>query len=222
MQDNVSTPFSSAAIPPTSSSSQKVAEKILYPTTFNPDDCGVKLRLLKTRLTVEYQADEDSEKNACSVRTDVPILETGLKLFYYEVTVDDAGMRGNVGIGLCAKECDLSKLPGWEKANWGYHGDDGMLFIQSGRTGHKYGPKYTTGDVVGCWVDMVNKVVFFTKNGQHLGKAFDAPDESLGPLYPTVGMQSNGGRLTANFGNQPFAYDIESYLKQQRETLESK
>lgn len=64
-------------------------------------------------------------------------------------------------------------------------------------------PEYTTGDVVGCGFDIVNNVVFFTKNGRHLGKSFDVPQHPAIPLYPTVGMQSNGGRITANFWNSP-------------------
>lgn len=218
METSGSPPSSGAVRPSNSSSLQPAAgsaEKESLPEAFNPDDCGVKLRLLKTGLTVEYLANTDDEKNACSVRTHVPV---PLKdSFYFEVSVDDGGARGNIGVGLCGKDVRLGKMPGWEKNSWGYHGDDGMLFLESGRTGHKYGPKYTTGDVVGCGVDIVNRLVFFTKNGEHLGKAFDVPLQSPLALYPTVGMQSMGGRLTANFGNRPFVYDVRGSLKQESE-----
>lgn len=187
------------------------------PKAFNPNDCGKRLRCdANGGLTVVYEGPNDDEKNACSVRTHVPVPSNAIALFYFEVTVDNAGMRGNIGVGLCGKSVKLEKMPGWEAGSYGYHGDDGMVFRQSGRTGHKYGPKYTTGDTVGCCWDMVDNTVFFTKNGEFLGKAFDSPKESL---YPTVGMQTKGGRLTANFGDAPFEYDIETYARQQRERV---
>ena len=49
----------------------------------------------------------------------------------------------------------------------------------------------------GCCVNLINKTVFYTKNGINLGVAFfDVP---LG-LYPTVGLQTPGEVADANFG----------------------
>jgi len=60
-------------------------------------------------------------------------------------------------------------MPGWHFGSWGYHGDDGKVFSETGR-GIRYGPTYETGDTVGCGGDMARKTIFFTKNGVHLGK----------------------------------------------------
>lgn len=38
------------------------------------------------------------------------------------------------------------------------------------RTGNHYGPPYGTGDEVGCCISLYSRVIFFTKNGKHLGK----------------------------------------------------
>jgi hypothetical protein len=80
----------------------------------------------------------------------------------------------------------LSRLPGWEKNSWGYHGDDGNSFAAE-RNGTKYGPKYgstslltnpdhetnviisAAGDVIGCGIDFSQHKVFYTKNGSLLG-----------------------------------------------------
>lgn len=60
---------------------------------------------------------------------------------------------------------------GWDKNSYGYHGDDGHSFCSSG-TGQPYGPTFTTGDVIGCGVNLVDNTCFYTKNGHHLGIAF--------------------------------------------------
>jgi hypothetical protein len=60
-------------------------------------------------------------------------------------------------------------MPGWGKQSWGYHSDDGNLFTENGR-GRRFGPKYQTGDVIGCGSDPERKNIFLTKNGLCLGK----------------------------------------------------
>lgn len=57
---------------------------------------------------------------------------------------------------------------GWDKHSYGYHGDDGHSFCSSG-TGQPYGPTFTTGDVIGCCVNLINSTCFYTKNGHSLG-----------------------------------------------------
>lgn len=64
--------------------------------------------------------------------------------------------------------CYLSFLSGWDKHSYGYHGDDGHSFCSSG-TGQPYGPTFTTGDVIGCCVNLINNTCFYTKNGHSLG-----------------------------------------------------
>ena len=53
-----------------------------------------------------------------------------------------------MGIGLADKSVNMNRLPGWEKDSYGYHGDDGNSFSSSGN-GKKYGPTFTTGDIIG-------------------------------------------------------------------------
>uniref|UniRef100_A0A452RM82 B30.2/SPRY domain-containing protein n=1 Tax=Ursus americanus TaxID=9643 RepID=A0A452RM82_URSAM len=101
---------------------------------------------------------------------------------------------------------------GWDKHSYGYHGDDGHSFCSSG-TGQPYGPTFTTGDVIGCCVNLINSTCFYTKNGHSLGIAFtDLPAN----LYPTVGLQTPGEIVDANFGQQPFLFDIEDYMREWR------
>lgn len=57
---------------------------------------------------------------------------------------------------------------GWDKGSWGYHGDDGKLFISGEWT--SYGRLYAKGNIVGCGVDFDKEVAFFTLNGKYLGE----------------------------------------------------
>ncbi|CAL8292675.1 unnamed protein product [Boreogadus saida] len=122
-----------------------------------------------------------------------------------------------MGIGLSAQGVNMNRLPGWDKHSYGYHGDDGHSFCSSG-TGQPYGPTFTTGDVIGCCVNLINNTCFYTKNGISLGVAFtDLPPN----LYPTVGLQTPGEIVDANFGQQPFVFDIEDYMSEWRAKIDS-
>lgn len=49
----------------------------------------------------------------------------------------------------------------WETGSYGYHGDDGRKFFQSSH-GEDYGPRFTTGDVVGACLHLDNQELSFT------------------------------------------------------------
>ena len=71
--------------------------------------------------------------------------------------------------------------PGWDKHSYGYHGDNGHTFNSAGN-GQPYGPTFTTGDVVGCGVNLIDNTCFYTKNGVNLGVAFtDLPVSEMSP-----------------------------------------
>jgi len=80
--------------------------------------------------------------------------------------------RRMIGIGFSGSKASLEKLPGWEPESWAYHGDDGKVFCCQS-TGKSYGPKFTTGDVVGCGINFTKGSAFFTKNGVFQGEVYD-------------------------------------------------
>ena len=77
-----------------------------------------------------------------------------------------------IGVGFSGAKASLEKLPGWEPGSWAYHGDDGKAF-GGDSPGKSYGPKFTTGDVIGCGVNFKSGSAFFTKNGNFLGASTD-------------------------------------------------
>lgn len=129
--------------------------------------------------------------------------------YYFEVSILH-GHRGCMGVGLSKQGGELNRMPGWDPHCYGYHGDDGNFFSACGH-GKAYGPKFGTGDVIGCGMDTTLNMVFFTKNGKHLGVALECKPGELEDMYPTVGLKTPGERLVANFGQDDFMFDFDGY-----------
>ncbi|CAN8000727.1 unnamed protein product [Ixodes pacificus] len=207
----------------TTSFSQQSSDrlKLLYPTvneeetplprSWSPKDKFTYIGLSQNNLRVHYKGIGKNHKDAASVRATHPI-PAACGLYYFEVKIVSKGRDGYMGVGLSAQGVNMNRLPGWDKHSYGYHGDDGHSFCSSG-TGQPYGPTFTTGDVIGCGVNLIDNLCFYTKNGHNLGVAFtDLPPN----LYPTVGLQTPGEVVDANFGQSPFVFDIEDMMKELR------
>ncbi|KHJ48604.1 hypothetical protein D918_00906 [Trichuris suis] len=205
----------------------------LIPSQWNPKDKHMFMKLSHGNCRVQYKGDAffwssifvvilistfsfhsfsvlriflgpgKSHKDAAAVRADFSV-PVACGLFYFEVTIISKGRDGYIGIGLSEEGSCLNRLPGWDKRSYGYHGDDGNSFASSG-TGFPYGPTFTTGDVIGCGVNMENRTCFYTKNGINLGVTFT---ELPLNLFPIVGLQTPGEVVEANFGQSPFVYNI--------------
>eukprot|EP00549_Striatella_unipunctata_P017152 CAMPEP_0118684340 /NCGR_PEP_ID=MMETSP0800-20121206/6587_1 /TAXON_ID=210618 ORGANISM="Striatella unipunctata, Strain CCMP2910" /NCGR_SAMPLE_ID=MMETSP0800 /ASSEMBLY_ACC=CAM_ASM_000638 /LENGTH=200 /DNA_ID=CAMNT_0006581031 /DNA_START=626 /DNA_END=1228 /DNA_ORIENTATION=+ len=105
-----------------------------------------------------------------------------------------------------------SKMPGWERFSYGYHGDDGGIYHGRGEQHRAYGPRFGPGDTIGCGLDYVHDTLFFTLNGRNLGTAFVV---RMGKerWYPTVGLDSSDW-IHCNFGQEPFVFDLKGYSNQ--------
>ncbi|XP_039953803.1 ran-binding proteins 9/10 homolog isoform X2 [Bactrocera neohumeralis] len=185
------------------------------PRCWSPHDKCLSIGLSQNNLHVHYKGVGNKHDGPASVRTAHPI-PPACGLYYFEVKIISKGKDGYMGIGLTAQQFRMNRLPGWDKHTYGYHGDDGNSYAQS-NTGQSYGPTFTTGDVIGCCVNFVDNSCFYTKNGIDLGVAFrDLPVHKC-KLYPTVGLQTPGEEIDANFGQEPFKFDqIEDMMKQMR------
>jgi len=192
----------------------------LVPSHWNDKDKSPLLEVTQG-LQVKYLGLGESDKDAAAVRTNHPI-PPSVGHFYFEITIKNKGRDGYIGIGLCAGSTSMNRLPGWEKHSYGYHGDDGNAFCFSG-TGNKYGPTFSSDDVIGCCVNFLDHTCFYTKNGQKLEVAFRDLDRKEGvgksptKLYPCVGLRTPGEEIEANFGQTPFVFDIESEISELRQ-----
>ena len=104
-------------------------------------------------------------------------------------------------------------FPGWRWRSFGYHGDNGKLYLgrgsatsQKGLAEQKEDKKYGKGDTVGCGYDPEGHQVFFTHNGELLSNcASDVPAEAH--YFPVVALNGLGTTVDVNFGDRPFVYD---------------
>jgi len=211
--------YESPSQSPTLSQDQRL--KLLYPMVneeetplprcWSTKDKYNYIGLSQSNLRVHYKGHGKTHKDASSVRATHPI-PSSCGLYYFEVKIISKGRDGYMGVGLSAQGVNMNRLPGWDTHSYGYHGDDGHSFCSSG-TGQAYGPTFTTGDVIGCGINLIDGSCFYTKNGHHLGIAFqDLPSG----LYPTVGLQTPGEVIDANFGQEPFKFDIEGEMRELR------
>lgn len=187
------------------------------PRAWSSKDKAHFISLSENNLKVHYKGSGKNSRDAASVRATHPIPSACL-LYYYEIKIISKGKEGYMGVGLAAADVNMQRLPGWDNKSYGYHGDDGHSFCSSG-TGVEYGPKFTTGDVIGCGYNLIENVCFYTKNGLNLGKAFE--NLAAVSLYPTVGLQTPGEEVEANFGMEPFMYDIEDDMKALKQRITS-
>ena len=155
-------------------------------------------------------AEEDKHS---MVFTNQPIPKN-VENFYFEITVEDEGENGSIGVGLAKATAKYQNghMPGWNQGTIGYHGDDGGIYHNDGSlqlTCETYGK----GDTVGCMMKkrMIDNhqyiFVNFFKNGKKLDMASRYVDE--GEYYPTIGMGSAGAKVTSNLGETDFVYKIE-------------
>lgn len=186
-------------------------EKTPLPRYWSAQDKSSWLVLSNDFLHVTYSGQGKNPKDAAAVRADHPIPVT-CGVFYFEVLVLSNETDCCMGVGLCEKNVELNRLPGWDKCSYGYHGDDGNFFCSSG-SGTPYGPTFSSNDIVGCGINLVTKSIFYTKNGTNLGTAIrDIPN--VVDLYPMIGLQKHGEIMETNFGLRPFKYNIEQDMQE--------
>ncbi|CAG8678309.1 15126_t:CDS:2, partial [Acaulospora colombiana] len=137
--------------------------KLALPDCWN-DDFNDYTEVINNGLRVKYIGPGLFDSEAECVVADKHIPRDVL-LYYFEIDIIDKGISA----------LELSKRTvtatfyqvRWVFGSLGYHGDDGHRFFGRG-LGNLYGPKFTSGDTIGCCVNFLNNQVFFTKNGINL------------------------------------------------------
>ncbi|MCJ8750037.1 hypothetical protein PDJAM_G00194460 [Pangasius djambal] len=115
--------------------------------------------------------------------------------YYYEVSCHDQGLC-RIGWSTAQAALDL----GTDKFGFGFGG--------TGKKSHNkqfdsYGEEFTMHDTIGCYIDMDNGHVSFSKNGNDLGLAFEIPQNlRRQPFFASCVLKN--AELKFNFGGEPF------------------
>ena len=146
---------------------------------FNPNDRSSICRISRDGLNLESQGIR--AWGGC--RSFVGVLQGA---HYYEVEI--LGGLGRVGWSTSAASYDL----GTDSQGFGY---GGTAKKSNQRRFEPYGKTFKEGDVIGCYIDMSDRTLGFTHNGNNCGIAFKIPDHIRGALFPSVCMKNCGVRV---------------------------
>ncbi|GMH00337.1 hypothetical protein Nepgr_002176 [Nepenthes gracilis] len=182
------------------------------PTELNTiNSSGGFLVVSTDKLSVQYPSVNLHGRDVGVIQSNRPAPVKRLT-YYFEMNVKNSGARGQTAIGFTNESFTMRRQPGWEANSYGYHGDDGLLYRGQGK-GEPFGPPFTAGDTVGGGINYATQEVFFTKNGVVIGSIYK---DVKGPLFPTVAVHSQNEEVIANFGKDPFVFDIKAYEAQER------
>ncbi|KIJ21428.1 hypothetical protein PAXINDRAFT_164933 [Paxillus involutus ATCC 200175] len=185
---------------------------LLLPTRWSDEYRSPHLTVCSDGRELIYQGTTGgSDKDVAPARTAVPV-PPACGIFYYEVEITSKASKKCVHF--IGQDVKMSRLPGWEKNSWGYHGDNGTI-CSGDKNGTSFGSTFGVGDIIGCGVDFTQNKVFYTKNGALLGTVFDNVGKDC-DIFPAVGLCHPNESIHANFGQDPFKYDIEDHVLQQR------
>lgn len=104
------------------------------------------------------------------------------KAIYFEVRIlaiggNNARQAAGVAVGFCAKPYPSWRLPGWQRASLGVHGDDGRRFVNDPAGGVDFTRPFKPGETVGIGMKFsisrnvqghgkAHAEVFFTRDGK--------------------------------------------------------
>ncbi|CAO0797610.1 unnamed protein product [Mucor circinelloides] len=196
-----------------------VMQDLRLPSAWDLKAKGENIDISRDHMQLTYRANSigngKDESDVASVRANYAMRKQ-CGIYYFEIKVISKGVDGHIGIGFCRRINSLDRFPGWEEHSWGYHGENGHVFSGPG-TEKAYGPKYGTGDIIGCGIDFRDMSAFYTKNGIYLGSAFKKIKDT--ELFPFVGFKTPGEKIEANFGAKPFKFDIYQLLANEKREL---
>ena len=134
----------------------------------------------------------------------------GAGLWYFEIKIATGVTSNYHNIGVATKPSPSSTIYlGDTNYSWAYVGNDGKIWTNT--SGTAYGDTFTTGDIMGVYLDLTASKLYFAKNGtiQDSGTGFDitavgSTDTRL--YFPAAGDwgASYQGTFDFNFGNGYF------------------
>ncbi|XP_022673538.1 ATP-dependent RNA helicase DDX1-like [Varroa destructor] len=124
--------------------------------------------------------------------------------YYYEAKVTDEGLC-RVGWSTQTAQLDL----GTDKQGYGFGGTGKKSY---NKNFDSYGEAFGIHDVIGCYLDLDNNIIKWSKNGVDFGTAFEIGSQLRNvPFFPAVVLKN--AEMSFNFGAEPFKHPPEnSYI----------
>ncbi|XP_067055706.1 ATP-dependent RNA helicase DDX1-like [Acropora muricata] len=165
----------------------------VVPTTFrmNPFDRDQELAIDEKGFLC--QSRDHSKWQGC--RSTLGVKHEGM--YYYEATVTDEGLC-RVGWATDLATFDL----GTDRQGFGFGGTGKKSF---GRQFDTYGEPFGINDTIGCYLDLNNGSIKFSKNGKDFGRAFDNFQNLQGSTMFAAVVLKNA-EMSFNFGDSNFKY----------------
>lgn len=182
----------------------------LFPTHLKRTGLSKLIEISEDGYTAEYVGNNEICQ---SIISDSPISRTQA-VYYFEVQIINSS--DFISIGLVDKYFNAeNQVPGWEVNSIGFYSDDGSLSLGNKHEGIKYGRKFITKDYVGCYIDRINNIFFFTINGQIIEKKTLNENFIDIELYPAIGLSRENQKVKVNFGQWKFLFGLEKYKLEQ-------
>ena len=141
-----------------------------------------------------------------------------IETYYFEVKVLDVNDNPvHMEVGLTSRHFSFQETLGqykhafldnkWVPNSFGYSSKGIIHGSYNQETYHKK-QEYSRGDTIGCYVDTVKSVCYFTKNGVYLKKLLRLPTTS-DSLVPTIAFSTNETIVHSFFGCKKIELDFE-------------
>ena len=119
-------------------------------------------------------------------------------------------------IGLTDEAFLLNKVPGSSKKSYGLRSDGKLLHAQG--QGVDFSPKFQPYDVIGCGITFVSRKIFFTRNGELLGKPFHLQESYT--IFASASIATPSDSLTFCF-QKPFIYNLDEIIAEEQKLMDS-
>ena len=135
--------------------------------------------------------------------------------WYWETTINSIITECANGIGTIS--ATLGDWLGKDAYGYGYNASGGQK--TNNNTYPAYGASYTTGDIIGCALDLDNGKIWWAKNGvwQASGNPVTAVNPAFtgitGDFMPMAALYNGGSNVTITLGDSSFVYSIPDGFK---------
>ena len=82
------------------------------------------------------------------IKANRPISRQGQ--FYFEICVENTGQDSIIAVGICTRSSGVDQFPGWGQNSFGYHGDDGNIYCESGSPTYCPEKLFKPGSKISC------------------------------------------------------------------------